>query len=52
MLAGIPRPLAPEEATLAEGTNREVVARAWELWRSEVGALGLGGGSTAWTSTT
>jgi ribulose-5-phosphate 4-epimerase/fuculose-1-phosphate aldolase len=49
-LGGTPRPLAPEEATLAEGTNRDVVPRAWELWRSEVMA-GSREGSTAWTST-
>ena len=49
-LGGTPRVLDLDEAPLAEGTNRRVVPRAWELWRSEV-AADLGGGSTAWTST-
>jgi ribulose-5-phosphate 4-epimerase/fuculose-1-phosphate aldolase len=50
-LGGTPRLLTPEEAALAEGTNHQVVARAWELWRSGVGVGDLGEGGTEWTST-
>jgi ribulose-5-phosphate 4-epimerase/fuculose-1-phosphate aldolase len=50
-LGGATRPLEPDEAALAEETNRDVASRAWELWRSEVTAADPRGGSTAWTST-
>lgn len=51
-LGGTPQVLDAAEAELAEGPNRQVVTRAWELWCAEVAAAdaGVGEGGQEWTS--